>query len=274
MGGRYVVVTLLQAGTGGRLVASKVSSRLGLGRSMSRDRRGRTIQVVSLIALAFTFAAIKIYVDDVRSQVGDLVPVLSVTVDVPAFASIAPDEVEVVEIPEKWTSGTELKDVAAISEFVAAQELTAGTVLREGTVAALPAVDPGQREIAILVSAETGVAGKVKPGSVVDIFATFDRGDAAAACATIVVPRADVTDVGGEQTRTSEEEGAFAVEDVIPVTFALDPFQTRKLVYAESFATEVRLALVSPTEPPDAPLDDTLVECLEPRGVRPVGTRP
>ena len=42
-----------------------------------------------------------------------------------------------------------------------------------------PELAPGQREVAILVDAETGVAGKIGPDSVVDIVGTFE-GDSAA----------------------------------------------------------------------------------------------
>ena len=40
-----------------------------------------------------------------------------------------------------------------------------------------PELATGEREIAILVDAETGVAGKISPGSIVDIVATFGGND-------------------------------------------------------------------------------------------------
>ena len=40
-----------------------------------------------------------------------------------------------------------------------------------------PQLAPGQRELAILVDAETGVAGKIGPDSIVDVIATYPGGD-------------------------------------------------------------------------------------------------
>ena len=44
------------------------------------------------------------------------------------------------------------------------------------------------------------------------------------------------------------QEQAADPEQVVPVTFALDPRQALTVTYAESFASEVRLALRRPGE--------------------------
>ena len=61
-----------------------------------------------------------------------------------------------------------------------------------------PELATGEREIAILVDAETGVAGKISPGSIVDIVATFagDEQQGIKAESNVVVPGARIIDVG------------------------------------------------------------------------------
>ena len=61
-----------------------------------------------------------------------------------------------------------------------------------------PELATGEREIAILVDAETGVAGKIDPGSIVDIVATFGGNDQQGIPpeSNVVVPGARIIDVG------------------------------------------------------------------------------
>ncbi len=111
-----------------------------------------------------------------------------------------------------------------------------------------PQLAAGQREIAIMVDAETGVAGKIHPGSVVDIIATYSGSETAPAQAEVVVPGARVIDVGVTVTKGDgkvQQQDA-QPQSVVPVTFALTPEQDLAVTHAESFASEVRLALLRP----------------------------
>ena len=107
-----------------------------------------------------------------------------------------------------------------------------------------PQLAPGQRELAILVDAETGVAGKISPGSIVDIAATFGGNDRQVPESQIVVNNARVIAVGQPRAQGSDPRNQEAdPTQVVPITFALSVRQTLILTYAESFAQEVRLAL-------------------------------
>ena len=70
-----------------------------------------------------------------------------------------------------------LRDRARLIGQVALADIPAGSVLQEGMIGSPPELATGEREIAILVDAETGVAGKIDPGSIVDIVATFGGND-------------------------------------------------------------------------------------------------
>ena len=130
--------------------------------------------------------------------------------------------------------------------------IPAGSVLQEGMVGAPPELATGEREIAILVDAETGVAGKISPGSIVDIVATFGGDDQQGVPpeSNVVVPGARIIDVGQPELKggNAVQEQAADPATVVPVTFALDPKEALTVTYAESFASEVRLALLRPGE--------------------------
>ena len=107
-----------------------------------------------------------------------------------------------------------------------------------------------------MIDSETGVAGKINPGSRVNIFATFEGEQQASGKgrspnqSKVIVSDAKVIDVGkltpfkedddqDQRTRQREQEG-------VPITFALSAADAQRVAYAESFAEHVRLALVAP----------------------------
>jgi pilus assembly protein CpaB len=163
-------------------------------------------------------------------------------------------------VPQKWTPKTMISDPSALNGQVAGADLPAGAYLQYGMLVSAPALQPGQREIAIIIDAETGVAGKVHPGSIVDIYGTFPAQAKRRACATRIIRMAKVIQVGqltaqrtGEAAKTSE---------VVPITFALSSADSLKLTYAESFASKVRLALIGGTDstpPPIGQICDAVV---------------
>ncbi len=203
------------------------------------------------------FVAVASYVSDVRSEVGDKVRVLRVARSVEALSPLDGSVVESVEIPDKWVPASAIRDRAQLRGQVAASDLPAGSLLQRGMVEPEPDLRPGERELAILVDAETGVAGKIGPGSVVDIEATFEGNDQEPAKSQIVVAGARVIDVGDQREAGSDgpdQQGERG--EVVPVTFALSVRESLILTYAESFATEVRLAIVAPGEREVIPLQD------------------
>jgi pilus assembly protein CpaB len=111
-----------------------------------------------------------------------------------------------------------------------------------------PALQPGQQEVAIMIDAATGVAGKITPGASVNVYATFEgarEGDPDQS--KIIITDAKVLDVG-ELTALKPDEGNRTQQptDAVPITFALSALDAQRITYAESFAKRVRLALVAP----------------------------
>jgi pilus assembly protein CpaB len=160
--------------------------------------------------------------------------------------------VTTVTMPKRWAPRTALRDRSRLVGQVAGADFTKDSLLQEGMLIPPPELAPGQREVAILVDAETGVAGKIGPNSTVDIVATYEGNEQAgiAPKSTVVVPAARIIEVGQPKLKGGRgvQEADADPTQVVPVTFALTPSQQLRVTYAESFAQETRLALLRPGE--------------------------
>jgi pilus assembly protein CpaB len=217
-----------------------------------RQRRGILLLTLSALGLLGVFVLVAGYVADVRAEVDPKVKVLALSRPAERDKTISDDMVKTVELPRRWAPRTALRDPARLIGQVATADIPAESILQEGMIGPPPELASGEREIAILVDAETGVAGKISPGSIVDIVATFEGDDQTntPAESNVVVPSARIIDVGRPELKGgngAREQDADPAQ-VVPVTFALNPREALTVTYAESFAAEVRLALLRPGE--------------------------
>lgn len=217
-----------------------------------RQRRGALLVAFAGIGAVAVFVVLTRYVADVQTQLGPMQQVLELQRPVAAFEPVAPDVLATVEVPARWVPDGTLSSAGEIGDQVAASDLRPGAFLHAGMLQPRPELTEGQREIAIMVDAETGVAGKIGPGSLVDIYATFPGTDGVdPPFSSIVIERARILAVGGPETEVAQD--GFTENEVVPVTFALSVEESLRLAYIESFATKVRLALRAPTD--DDPLE-------------------
>ncbi|PWV58150.1 Flp pilus assembly protein CpaB [Nocardiopsis sp. L17-MgMaSL7] len=213
-----------------------------------RQRRGVLLMVVAAIGAVAVFASVFTYLNSQQDQVGRVATVLELVEDVDANQPLGQDSYTTVEVPasyfdpEVFISDLDEIETPEGQELVAASHLTEGSILQHGMVKPQPTLTAGEREIAIMVNAETGIAGKVQRGSVVDIYGTFQARDHGEACATRIVTEVEVLDIGELRSQESEAGG---VAGVVPVTFRLDPQTALQLAYAEEFASKLRMGLVS-----------------------------
>jgi pilus assembly protein CpaB len=223
-----------------------------------KQRRGVLFIVLATLGAGAIFFMVASYVASVQAAVGDYESVLRLRTDVPPYKAVTGDLVEEVKVPRRWLPPTAVNTKAELRGQVASAQLQRGSYLQADMLTPPPSLAPGQREIAILVDAETGVAGKIQPGGLVDIYATFEGSKGVAASSKVVVKQARIIDVGAIERITDqnpEEPGAFQADQVVPVTFALTVQESLILTFAESFATKVRLALIGggDTSNPNAP---------------------
>jgi pilus assembly protein CpaB len=223
----------------------------------SRQRRGVILIAISALCALGAFAGVLALIRQVQSKVGPEVTAFELSADVAAYESIGPDDVRKISMPERWLPETAVTELGQLRGKIAVNPLHEGSLLQTDMMAERPALEPGQQEIAIMIDAATGVAGKINPGDAVNVYATFDGDrdgeEAAPDQSRLVVTHAQVIDVGeltpfeeGEddaRSRAQQREG-------VPITFALSTENAQRIAYAESFAEHVRLALVAPGSEP------------------------
>jgi pilus assembly protein CpaB len=211
-----------------------------------RQRRGAVLLILAAIGAIVVFVSVVGYVGSVRAEVRDKISVLQLTKPVAAYATVDESAVKRVQVTANgMPRDALLTDLQDLTGKVAATDVPEGALLEKGMFVNAPTLQPGQREIAIMIDAETGVAGKVQPGMLVDIYASFQQqnGTAQKSCAVRVISNARVINVG-QLRKEAGGQNPNDVTQVVPVTFALSVADSLKLTYAESFASKVRLALI------------------------------
>ncbi|MBO8196492.1 Flp pilus assembly protein CpaB [Streptomyces oryzae] len=238
----------------------------------SRQRRGVLLLVLSVLCALAAFAGVLAVVRNVESKVGEETTAYKLKDDVPAYQALTAAQFTKVSMPKRWLPGTAVTDLDDIHRKIAVNPLKKGSLLQSDMMAERPELAEGEQEIAIMIDAETGVAGKINPGNRVNIYATFEgeqrpraKGDGetkAPSESRVIVSRAKVIDVGeltplkddgdrDERTRQRERDG-------VPITFALTTKDAQRVAYAESFAEHVRLALVAPGDDTGVPEEDRI----------------
>ncbi|MFJ2606652.1 Flp pilus assembly protein CpaB [Streptomyces sp. NPDC091279] len=215
----------------------------------SRQRRGVLLLLLSVVCALGAFAGVLSVVDDVKSKVGPEVTAYRLKKSVAPYTTLTTDQFEKITMPRRWLSPTAITSLGQIRGKIAVTTLREGSLLQSDMIVDQPALRPGQQEVAIMIDAATGVAGKITPGATVNVYATFaGERDGDPAQSKIIVTNARVLDVGRiTALDPSEDDDRTRVPtDAVPITFALSALDAQRITYAESFAQRVRLALVAP----------------------------
>ncbi|MFD6530099.1 Flp pilus assembly protein CpaB [Streptomyces sp. NPDC060184] len=214
----------------------------------SRQRRGVILLLLSVLCAFGAFAGVLSVISDVNSKVGPEVTAYQLKTNVAPYTALNSGQFEKISMPERWLSANAVTDLREVQGKIAVTQLRAGSLLQTDMMVAKPELRAGEQEIAIMIDAATGVAGKITPGATVNVYATFAgerEGDPAQS--KVIVANAKVLDVGKltalEPDRNST---SFQMTQAVPITFALNTLDTQRIAYAESFAEHVRLALVAP----------------------------
>ncbi|GAB4084440.1 Flp pilus assembly protein CpaB [Myceligenerans cantabricum] len=218
-----------------------------------RQRRGVFLLVVTSFLAVAVFVGVLYYVRTVSTQVGPMTTVLQLNRAVEAQEPIEPAMLEEVEVPTRWVSESALHDPGEAEGLVAATAYKKGSVVQDGMLVERPIVQPGFREVAVIVDAETGVAGKVQPGDRVDVIATMRASGNTGDLARVWVSNALVVEVGIPQT--VEDPDDLAPRRGLPVTFALSNDDALTLAYVETFSEKMRIALRGAGDEADVPFE-------------------
>ena len=209
-----------------------------------RQRRGILLILVTILGAIVTFLAVLNYVQSVSSQVGPKTTVLELSKDVAELQEITAADVTATEVPERWAPKDAVHDLSEFQGKVTASSYRKGAVIQTSMLQDPPQLTEGDREVTIMVDAETGVAGKITSGSRVDVVSTLQDPNDKQQTAQVIIQNALITDVGvATQVEDESASGDFTKSEAVPVTFALTPDESLKLAYAESFSKKVRLLL-------------------------------
>ncbi|GGX39742.1 Flp pilus assembly protein CpaB [Streptomyces fructofermentans] len=215
----------------------------------SRQRRGVVLLALSALCALGAFAGVLSVIRDVNSKVGPEVAAYRLKSDIAPYKELSAAQFEKVSMPERWLSDTAVTDLSQIRGKIAVTRLREGSLLQSDMIVDRPALEAGQQEIAILIDASTGVAGKINPGSRVNIYATFkDESDKGRDQSKVIVENARVIDVGKLTALDPGQSGndrRRTANEAVPITFALGTADAQRVAYAESFAEHVRLALIA-----------------------------
>ncbi|MCX5392895.1 Flp pilus assembly protein CpaB [Streptomyces sp. NBC_00094] len=215
----------------------------------SRQRRGVILLLLSVLCALGAFAGVLTVISDVNSKVGPEVTAYRLKEDVAPYKPLSAGQFEKISMPKRWLSATAVTDLRQIEGRIAVTRLKAGSLLQNDMIVQRPELKPGEQEIAIMIDAATGVAGKITAGATVNIYATFageKKGDPSQS--RMIVAGARVLSVG-KLTPIGDSNGRAgrSAAEAVPISFALSTLDTQRVAYAESFAEHVRLALVAPT---------------------------
>jgi pilus assembly protein CpaB len=228
----------------------------------SRQRRGVILLLLSILCALAAFAGVLSVINDVESKVGPEVTAYRLKSNVAPYTPLSTGQFEKIEMPERWLSENAVTDLGDIRGKIAVTTLREGSLLQSDMIVNQPALKPGQQEVAIMIDAATGVAGKITPGSSVNVYATFEgEREGAPAQSKIIVTNAKVLDVGRiTALEPDENDRRRQPTDAVPITFALSAIDAQRITYAESFAQRVRLALVAPGGDTTVPEQDRTYE--------------
>ncbi|MCX4724149.1 Flp pilus assembly protein CpaB [Streptomyces sp. NPDC090052] len=226
----------------------------------SRQRRGVVLLILSAVCAVAAIIGVLSVIRDVNAKVGPEVTAYRVRSDIAPYKQLTPGDFEETRMPRKWLSGNAVTDLAQVRGKIAVTQLRKGSLLQSDMIVQQPELSAGEQEIAIMIDASTGVAGKITPGSDVNIYATFKGDDKGVPdTSKVIVSNARVVDVGkltALDPGQNESDRSRQATDAVPITFALKTLDAQRVAYAESFATHVRLALVAAGGSPAVPQRD------------------
>ncbi|MEU2390973.1 Flp pilus assembly protein CpaB [Streptomyces sp. NPDC007369] len=212
----------------------------------SRQRRGVILLLLSVLCALAAFGGVLVVIGDVNSKVGSEVVAYRAKSDIAPYSPLSAGQFEEVSIPRRWLSETAVTDLGGLKDKIALTTLKKGSLLQADMYVDKPQLQPGEQEIAIMIDAATGVAGKIHSGAKVNIIATFKGAkESDPSRSVIIVANARVINVG-KLTALDKDSDRKGPAEAVPITFALNTKDTQRVAYAESFAEHVRLALVAP----------------------------
>ena len=196
---------------------------------------------VALLVAVGTFVAVSTFVANVNSQVGQRVTVYQARQPIDPYTPLSADVVEPVEVPRRWVSESSILALSELNGRRIGFRVNAGTTISSDMLIPNSSLSSTERELAINVNPVTGVAGRVRPGDRVDVYAVFGDVPGLPKQVRILQRNVRIVSIAGPQTVTQQNAQGTRESEVIPVTLAVEPEAALSITYASAFAQEVRL---------------------------------
>lgn len=206
-----------------------------------RQRRGLILIFISAIVAVATFVVVMNYVASVNRQVGVRVTVYQAAEDIEPYTALTPQNLKAVEVPRMWVSESAILNLEELVGRRIGFRLNESTTVSSDMLIPSSSLNQNEREIAINVDAVTGVAGRVRPGDRVDVYAVFGDVPGLPKSVQVLVRDVRIVSISGEQRVAQNTDQGIRENSVIPVTMALVPRDAMAVTYAANFAQEVRL---------------------------------
>ncbi len=203
--------------------------------------------VLSVLVAMMVFVILTNYVRGVSSQVGPLTTVYRATGPIEAYTPLSETNLEPVQVPERWTAPASRLELPELDGRRVGFRIETGTVVSSDMLIPPSDLSSTEREVAINVDPVTGLAGRVRPGDRVDMYAVFAEVPGLPAQVRVLVRDVRVVSIGGRQTIVETTDQGIEQNDVVPVTLALEPADALGVTYANAFSEEVRLVAL-PTD--------------------------
>jgi pilus assembly protein CpaB len=181
-----------------------------------RQRQGLLLVMIAAAGLLGVFLLIANYVGNVSKQVGPKTQIVVLIKPLPAYQAVTTSDLGVITVPVKWAP------------------LQSGTDLQSSMLTQRLTVQPPNQEAAFAIDAETGVAGQIQPGSLVDVVAVYGSGGGNGKGYAEFVAR-DVRVVNVAQVTGSSGS--------VPIILSVTPEQSLAISYAQTAASKVRFVL-------------------------------
>ena len=202
--------------------------------------------MVSIIGAGLVFAALSSYTASVARRLGPTRPVLTLARDIPAFQQLTPADLLVKDVPQMYTSATELDSYLDIDGRVPAVRLAQGAPLQEVVLVEVPKAASGEREMTVEVGVQDSVAAQLAPLDRVDIVSAYRGRSGQPARAVVTVSGARVL-----RLTPMPKISGVSGDSRLAVTFALTPKQVKAVALAQTVSDGLRLALQPRGDLPD-----------------------
>ncbi|NJQ08509.1 Flp pilus assembly protein CpaB [Streptomyces lonarensis] len=223
-----------------------------------RQRRGLVLLLVSLVLALIAFGGVYAVIQDVESKVGPETVAYEVAEEIEPYQPLRQDQFREVLMPERYVPESAVTDLGDLDGKVAVGPLAPGSLLQRDMISDRPELGSGEQEIAIMIDASTGVAGKIYPGATINMYAAYRFEDRESTdgeeveVVRLMVNNAQVIEVG-DLTEIPDDRDRV---EAVPITFALENVDAQRVTFAEAFAEQIRLALVAPGEETEIPEDE------------------